>query len=96
MNTLPQDLIILIRPYDRHPCGDMMSNLITIRYDNVKLKNSQKKGIPNTKFRTVVLCVFREDSTEEDAITYESEVVERNIDIHIYIYISSYIYIYII
>ena len=79
MNTLPQDLIKSIRSYDRHPCGDMLSNCRSERFDNAIMQKPQNKGIHHIKFNTVSLFVIRDDATEEAAIRYESEVVERNI-----------------
>ena len=80
LNNLPQDWIIHIRSYDRHPCGDMIRNSSTIRVGSVKLINTQKKRIPNTKVHTSSVVVVRDDGTEEDERIYESEVVEITLE----------------
>ena len=79
MCTLPQDMTIIIRSYDRHTCGDILSKCRCERFENAIMLNTQKKHIPSTKLHTVSLFVIRDDSTEEDERRYESEVVEINI-----------------
>ena len=53
MNKSPQDLIIIIRSCDRHPCGDMLSNCRCERFENAIMLKTQNKRIPNIKFQTV-------------------------------------------
>ena len=81
MNKLPQVLRIIIRSYDRHPCGDMQSNSITIICGTDKIIISKGGRITNTTWRTRGYFALRDDSTEEwDEESYESEVVERSIN----------------
>ena len=79
MNTLPQDLIRIIRSYDNHPCGDMLNKFSCERFENCILLKPRSKHIPNTKFTTKGLFGIRDNGTEEDERLYESEVIERNI-----------------
>ena len=50
MNKLPQDSITIMRSYDRNPCGDMMSNSKSERFDNAIMIKTQKKRIPNNSW----------------------------------------------
>ena len=77
MNSLPQDLIRIIRSYDRHPCGEMLSNSITIICGTEQVITSKGRRITIADWRTRGDFALRDDSTEEDEDEYESEVVER-------------------
>ena len=77
LNTLPQDLIRLIRSYDSHPCADRLNKCKRERFGNFILLKTRSKRIPNTKFTTKDLFGIRDNGTEEDEIIYESEVIEQ-------------------
>ena len=63
MNSLPQDLIRIIRSYKRHPCGDMLSNSITIVCGTEQIIKSKEGRITNTDWRTRGAFALRDDST---------------------------------
>ena len=79
MNNLSGDLSNKIMLYVSHPCADIIHNSITTRFGNSKMLQTQTKCIPSIKYHTPSILVVRDDTTEEDEIIYESEVVERNI-----------------
>ena len=65
--------------YVSHPCADIMRKCKRAQFDNFIQLRTRSERLPNTKFRTKSLCAIRDNTTEEDERSYESEVVERDL-----------------